>query len=169
MILGNTKINNRLVDPFNLDNVQPASYDCTLGRGFLLPEKQEICVRLSDVPQYEPIHEYGCYLGPGEFCLATTAETITLPVGIVGYVEGRSSIGRMGLFVQNAGFIDPGFSGQITLELFNASPNTILLEPGLRICQIVFMRTDGVSGGYSGKYQGQAGVVGSRINEDFER
>ncbi len=134
-----------------------------------MPSVKDACIRLDAPIEYEPIHEYGCFLCPGQFCLATTEERITLPEGLVGYVEGRSSIGRMGLFVQNAGFIDPGFEGQITLELFNASQNTILLEPGVRICQIVFMHAEGVSMGYRGKYQGQVGVVGSRINEDFER
>lgn len=157
----------KMISPFCDANVQPASYDCTLGEMFMVPEVKGV-VELSDAQMYEPIRTAGHYLEPGAFCLATTEEFFTIPVNVAAYVEGRSSIGRVGVFVQNAGFIDPGFNGQITLELFNASPNTVILRPGTRICQVVFMSACDVSDGYSGKYQGQVGVQGSMIHKDFE-
>jgi dCTP deaminase len=156
-----------MISPFCEENIQPASYDCTLGEAFLVPEKQGI-VELNQPQTYEPIKTEGHYLESMTFCLATTREFFNIPVNVVAYVEGRSSIGRVGVFVQNAGFVDPGFSGNITLELFNASPNTVILRPGIRICQLVFMTALDVSGGYTGKYQHQGGVQGSMIHKDFE-
>lgn len=170
MVLGDIEIRryakDGMISPYDERNVQPASYDCTLDEMFLVPECRGV-VELSDVQTYEPIKTAGHYMEPGTFCLATTVETVDIPEDVVGYVEGRSSIGRAGLFIQNAGYVDPGFRGQITLELFNASPNTIILRPGTRICQLVFIIGLGVSTGYHGKYQGQVGVQGSLIHKDF--
>lgn len=88
---------------------------------------------------------------------------------MTAFVEGRSSIGRMGLFIQNAGWVDPGFEGQITLELFNANRLPIRLKAGRRICQLVFAQMDRKTGNvYQGKYQGQRNAVGSRIHLDSD-
>ena len=96
-------------------------------------------------------------------------EYIELPNHITAFVEGRSSIGRMGLFIENAGWVDAGFKGRITLELFNANSNPIELEAGRRICQLVFCKMDQVaSKPYQGKYQGQLESVGSRVFKDAE-
>lgn len=84
--------------------------------------------------------------------LATTIETIELPENLTAFVEGRSSIGRLGLFIQNAGWVDPGFKGQITLELFNANRLPIELTIGRRICQIIISKVDQEAKPYSGKY-----------------
>jgi len=85
-------------------------------------------------------------------------------------VEGRSSIGRIGLFIQNAGWIDPGFEGRITLELYNASSLPIKLQAGKRICQLVFCTMDQkAENPYQGKYQGQKVTVGSRVYQDKDR
>jgi dCTP deaminase len=101
--------------------------------------------------------------------LATTLERVSLPLDICARLEGRSSIGRMGLFIHNAGFIDPGFDGQITLELVNTGNSSIQLETGRRICQIVFEELKNPSErGYRGKYQHQNGATGSRIYLDNE-
>ena len=75
---------------------------------------------------------------PGEFLLASTSEEIGVPIDCAAYVEGRSSVGRIGIQVQNAGFIDAGFRGQITLEIQNQSKFTVLLYSGMRICQLVY-------------------------------
>ena len=84
-------------------------------------------------------------------------------------MEGRSSIGRMGLFIQNAGWVDPGFCGQITLELYNANNLPIEIEAGRRICQIVFAKMDQpVESAYCGKYQNQKGAMSSRVFDDVE-
>ncbi len=84
-------------------------------------------------------------------------------------VEGRSSLGRLGLFIQNAGWVDPGFHGEITLELFNANRCAIKLQAGRRIGQLVFARMDrAAQNPYRGKYQGQRGATGSRVFLDEE-
>ncbi len=84
-------------------------------------------------------------------------------------VEGRSSLGRLGLFIQNAGWVDPGFHGEITLELFNANRCAIKLQAGRRIGQLVFARMDrAAQSPYRGKYQGQRGATGSRVFLDEE-
>lgn len=84
-------------------------------------------------------------------------------------VEGRSSLGRLGLFIQNAGWVDPGFHGEITLELFNVNRCAIRLQAGRRIGQLVFARMDRAARNpYRGKYQGQRGATGSRVFLDEE-
>ena len=96
-------------------------------------------------------------------------ELIRIPANVTAFVEGRSSIGRMGLFIQNAGWVDPGFEGNITLELFNANRLPLKLASGRRICQIVFAFMDQATRTpYAGKYQGQRGTVGSRIFDDSD-
>ena len=101
--------------------------------------------------------------------LATTKEYIKLPDNLTAFVEGRSSIGRMGLFIQNAGWVDPGFEGQITLELYNANRLPIKLEADRRICQLVFASMDNKADNpYCGKYQGQKNTVGTRVFKDPE-
>ena len=94
---------------------------------------------------------------------------IKIPNGYSAFVEGRSSIGRMGLFIQNAGWVDAGFNGKITLELFNANALPIQLDAGRRICQLVFCKMDKpAEKPYNGKYQGQSEAVGSRVFQDYE-
>jgi len=99
--------------------------------------------------------------------LATTREYIKLPRDLTAFVEGRSSIGRIGLFIQNAGWVDPGFEGNITLELYNANSLPIKLKAGRRVCQLVFCKMDQAAAqSYNGKYQGQKKSTGSRIHQD---
>jgi len=94
-------------------------------------------------------------------------EYVRLPNNLTAFVEGRSSIGRIGLFIQNAGWVDPGFEGRITLELYNASSLPIMLQAGRRICQLVFCSMDReAEKPYAGKYQGQKKAVGSRVYLD---
>lgn len=106
-----------------------------------------------------PIH-------PREFLLAATREFVQMPTHIAGFVQGRSSIGRIGLTTQNAGFIDPGFHGTITLELVNESNNVIFLRPGYPVSQLILLRADSVSRGYEGKYNEQVEATGSRMYQD---
>ena len=104
---------------------------------------------------------------PGQFILATTMEYFELPDNITAFVEGRSSLGRMGLFIQNAGWVDPGFKGEITLELFNANRCAIELQSGRRVGQLVFAKMDDKALNiYNGKYQGQRGATGSKVFMD---
>ena len=163
-------VGKRLVYPITPESIQPASIDIRLGDTFLKPKKRplEQCNSFDRPVEYDEFK--GVYLiRPCEFVLATTKEYICLPDNISAFVEGRSSIGRMGLFIQNAGWIDAGFEGQITLELFNASETPIELKPLTRVGQLVFCRmTDSCLKPYNGKYQGQVNATGSLINLDSE-
>jgi len=113
---------------------------------------------------------------PGKFCLGSTVESITLPDDIVARVDGKSSLGRLGLLVHaTAGYVDPGWTGRLTLELSNQSQMPIALYYGMRIAQISFLRLSTPvdrpygSPGLGSKYQGQTGPTPSRISEEFER
>jgi dCTP deaminase len=111
---------------------------------------------------------------PGEFILATTREHVTIPPDLVARLEGRSSLGRLGIVIHStAGYIDPGFSGAITLEISNLGRIAVALYPGMRICQIAFERLSSPVGeGYerkrTAKYQGQTTATTSRLYEDDE-
>ena len=118
---------------------------------------------------YRDIHGEESIIPAHSFLLATTLEYIKLPNHVTAFVEGRSSIGRMGLFIQNAGWVDPGFEGKITLELYNANSLPIKLQSGRRICQLVFCELDQPAEfPYRGKYQKQDQAIGSRIYKDVE-
>ena len=117
--------------------------------------------------KYKKIKTDKYILMPGQFVLATTMEYFKLPINITAFVEGRSSLGRMGLFIQNAGWVDPGFEGEITLELYNANRCAIELQAGRRVGQLVFATmTDVPNNIYRGKYQGQQGATGSQVYKD---
>ena len=120
-------------------------------------------------PNYKTITTDTYLIMPGQFVLATTMEYFELPDNLTAFVEGRSSLGRMGLFIQNAGWVDPGFKGEITLELYNANRCAIELKAGRRVGQLVFAEMDDVAlNPYCGKYQGQTGATGSRVYKDKE-
>ena len=121
---------------------------------------------LGEKPDYETFTDDNMVIYPEEFILAATMEYFAFPNDISGIVKGRSSIGRIGLSVQNAGFIDPGFNGTITLELKNDSVVPIRLPKGYPIGQVIFLETMLVSRPYSGKYNGQVEATGSKLHED---
>jgi dCTP deaminase len=148
----------RLIAPFRKEHMQPASIDLTLGADFV-SEDQRIIV------------DGGYELAPREFALGTTVEFVNVPPHLVAQINGRSSWARRGLIVHTtAGFIDPGFNGQITLELYNVGSKTLFLPVGERICQIVFTELTSPAErpyGYEGlgsHYQGQTGATPSSDN-----
>lgn len=150
--------------------IQPASIDVTLGDTFKRPFSLDV-VKMDSEIEYRSITpvDKKILLSPRSFILGTTREVVDLPDDLTAFVEGRSSIGRMGLFIQNAGWVDPGFRGQITLEIFNASDFTIELEVGRRIAQLVFVKmSNSCKFPYQGKYQYQTGATESRIHLDSE-
>lgn len=164
MILSDRDISRELMSPtsgFEIEGVNyaaigPASVDVYLGDSFWMLGEPEPRV-LWDGASGE--------LPPGGFVLGTTREIVTLPDNIMGQVHGCSSIGRTGLFVQNAGLIDPGFSGQITLELFNASEFMMYLKVGQRIAQLSFQYLNSPAQrpyGMRGRYQNQRGATAAR-------
>ncbi len=160
-----------LVDPITPEQIQPASIDLRLSDHFLKVNENTLdVIRLDSELKYEELNQSEIIIPPHSFLLATTREYIRLPNDLTAFVEGRSSIGRIGLFIQNAGWVDPGFEGTITLELYNANRLPIRLQEGRRICQLVFARMDQVADRpYQGKYQGQQGATGSRIAQEQDR
>ena len=163
--------NNTLtISPLTPEQVQPASVDIRLGTTFsVVEDSPEGIITMDKEIRYKTIQSDTYMLLPNHFVLATTMETIALPDDLTAFVEGRSSLGRMGLFIQNAGWVDPGFRGEITLELYNANRCAIELRAGRRIGQLVFARMDQAAlHPYAGKYQGQKGATGSRVFLDTE-
>ncbi|KFI66101.1 dCTP deaminase [Bifidobacterium cuniculi] len=176
------ELNNQypLITPFRLDQVQPASYDVTLDGEF------SICVNDDTRPSHEGFRdtmtgeEHGCHyekhrrewydMQPGEFILGTIVEAIHLPANMLARLEGKSTLGRMGVAVHvTAGFGDPGFEGTITLELKNESQQILRLTKGQRIGQLVFERLEQSCARPYGHdklrshYQGQRGVTTPRL------
>ncbi len=157
-----------VIDPLDDDQLQPASVDLRLGSHFLKVDENAVdSISLDSELRYLDIHQDEIVIPPHSFLLAVTRERIQLPANMTAFVEGRSSIGRIGLFIQNAGWVDPGFAGTVTLELFNANRLPIRLSAGRRICQLVFAQLDRITATpYSGKYQHQQAPVGSRVHLD---
>lgn len=177
MILSDKKITKMLEDgtlkinPLVEGQIQPASVDIRLGDTFSIVEDSSSgIITLENQIEYKTIKTDTYLLLPGQFVLATTMEYFSLPNNLTAFVEGRSSLGRMGLFIQNAGWVDPGFEGEITLELYNANRCAIELKAGRRVGQLVFAEMDQEAlNPYKGKYQGQKGATGSRVYLDAER
>ncbi|MEI2638669.1 MAG: dCTP deaminase [Microthrixaceae bacterium] len=168
------------IDPYDPQRVQPASIDVCLGTQFRVMRNSRLThidprvhdnsiMDTVDVPIDEPF-----VLHPGEFALGHTSERLRLPDNLVGIVNGKSSLGRMGLQVHaTAGFVDPGFEGVIVLELSNVANLPILLRPGMKIAQMVFQHLDQPAERPYGhpdlgsKYQGQSGAVASKYSENY--
>ena len=159
-----------VIDPITENSIQPASVDCRIGSHYLVIDDTQIesgILSFDKEIKYREINNDTVIIPPHSFLLATTMEYIKVPNGYTAFVEGRSSIGRMGLFIQNAGWVDSGFEGRITLELYNANSLPIRLDAGRRVCQLVFCKMDQqAETPYKGKYQGQLISVGSRIYKD---
>ena len=125
-----------IAEPLELTQIQPASIDIRLGDTFSVVEDNSSgIIKMDSKTEYKTIKTDTYILLPGQFVLATTMEYFELPDDLTAFVEGRSSLGRMGLFIQNAGWVDPGFKGEITLELFNANRCAIELKSGRRVGQ----------------------------------
>ncbi|MFJ8475001.1 dCTP deaminase [Kitasatospora sp. NPDC094011] len=170
------------IDPFDPAMIQPSSIDVRLDRFFRVfenhkyphidpSEEQPDLTRL-----VEPDGDEAFILHPGEFALASTYEVITLPEDVASRLEGKSSLGRLGLLTHStAGFIDPGFSGHVTLELSNVATLPIKLYPGMKIGQLCLFRLSSPSehpygsARYGSRYQGQRGPTPSRSYLNFHR
>jgi dCTP deaminase len=174
-IAGEVKSHNLGITPFDEKNLQPASYDLRLDRHFRKFGKNLSGTRLVDPADPTdltiPYEMDKIGLEPGGFLLASTVEHVRIPRHLVARVEGKSSLARLGLFVHvTAGFIDPGFDGHITLELYCGNGMGLWLYAGMPIAQIAFERmSTPPSSGYSGKYQGsnEPGPVPSRYHLNF--
>ena len=159
------------IQPFNEKQVQAASFDLRLSDHYLMvDESQTEYIDFHRPVKYRQVISREIIIPPRNFILATTVEYFRLPDDVVGSIDGRSSIGRLGLFIENAGWIDPGFEGQITLELFNANIVPIKLTSGRRVGQIVFIKTDQpCQNPYHGKYQKQKFATASKIYQDEDK
>ncbi len=168
------------LEPFDLAMVQPSSIDVRLDRFFRTFENHRYpfidpATEHSDLTRpVETAADEAFILHPGEFVLASTYEVITLPDDIAGRLEGKSSLGRLGLLTHStAGFIDPGFSGHVTLELSNVATLPIKLWPGMKIGQLCLFRLSSAaehpygSAIYGSRYQGQRGPTPSKSNLNF--
>lgn len=137
------------IEPFELAQLQPASYDVRLAPEFLVPANVAYGERISidrEQRRFPRMIKFAerdrpFVLHPGCFCLGATYEVLTIPNGLVAKLDGKSTLGRLGLLVHcTAGYIDPGFSGPVTLELFNCAPYPIELVAGCPIAQVRFER-----------------------------
>jgi dCTP deaminase len=170
------------LEPFDSSMIQPSSVDVRLDRFFRVfenhryphidpAEAQDELTR-----QVEPEGDEPFILHPGEFVLGSTYEVVGLPDDIAARLEGKSSLGRLGLLTHStAGFIDPGFNGHVTLELANVANLPIKLWPGMKIGQLCFFRLSSPaehpygSEKYGSRYQGQRGPTPSRSWQNFHR
>ena len=187
MILSDGSIREQLeagrivVEPLGDRAIQPSSVDVRVGHQFRVFANHRhpfIDVRrpmddLTDLVEASPEEPF--MLHPGEFVLASTLERITLPDDLVAVLEGKSSLGRLGLLIHStAGFVDAGFSGHLTLELSNVATLPIAIYPGMRIGQLAFMPLDRPaihpygSRDVGSKYQGQEGPTPSRYHLNFD-
>lgn len=171
------------IEPLNTRNIQPASVDVTLGDKILLFSSRRYPFYIDIKKDMEGLNEMVTieddkpfFLQPGEFVLATTIESITLPNDLVARLEGKSSLGRIGLLIHStAGYVDPGWSGNLTLELSNVSKLAITLYAGMKIGQISFIRLTSPaerpygSPGLNSKYQGQVDPTASRFYKDYQK
>ncbi|WP_405144276.1 dCTP deaminase [Sphaerisporangium sp. NBC_01403] len=170
------------IDPFDVEMIQPSSVDVRLDRYFRVFENHRYphidpAVEQPELTRLvEPDGDEPFILHPGEFVLASTYEVIGLPDDIAGRLEGKSSLGRLGLLTHStAGFIDPGFEGHVTLELSNVATLPIKLWPGMKIGQLCMFRLSSPaehpygSLKYGSRYQGQRGPTPSRSFLNFHR
>ncbi|HSO69253.1 MAG TPA: dCTP deaminase [Arachnia sp.] len=171
-----------LLEPWDPGMVQPSSVDVRLDKFFRVFEnhrypsidpavEQPDLTRLIETPVDEPF-----VLHPGEFVLGSTYERVTLGAAVAARLEGKSSLGRLGLLTHStAGFIDPGFSGHVTLELSNMATLPVKLWPGMKIGQLCFFQLSSPaehpygSSQYGSRYQGQRGPTPSRSHLNFHR
>ena len=171
-----------VLDPFDVTMVQPSSVDVRMDKFFRVFENHRYphidpAIEQPDLTrEVEPAEGEPFILHPGEFVLASTYEVITLPDDVAGRLEGKSSLGRLGLLTHStAGWIDPGFSGHVTLELSNVATLPIKLWPGMKIGQLCLFRTSSPvehpygSSAYGSRYQDQRGPTPSRSWQNFHR
>ena len=171
-----------VLDPYEPGMIQPSSIDVRIDRYFRLFDNHKYAVidPAADQPDLTRLVEVEAgeafVLHPGEFVLGSTYESVVLPDDVAARLEGKSSLGRLGLLTHStAGFIDPGFAGHVTLELSNVATLPILLWPGMKIGQMCFFRLSSPSerpygaGAAGSRYQGQRGPTASRSHQNFYR
>lgn len=162
-----------VIEPYDESNVEPASVDIRLGNSFKEPVKTGRIVD-SHSEEGQPYREFeadSIVLEPGDSYLATTFETVEIPDDLCADAVGRSSLGRLFVSIhETAGFCDPGFSGEVTLEMTNENPNPVRLHAGDRVCQLVFKELSSPAlrpyGHDGSQYQSQSGATESGMKFD---
>ena len=170
------------LDPLDRAMIQPSSIDVRLDKFFRVFDNHKYphidpAADQSDLTREVAVDGDETFvLHPGEFVLGSTYEMVTLPDDVAARLEGKSSLGRLGLLTHStAGFIDPGFSGHVTLELANVATLPIKLYPGMKIGQLCFFRLTSAadnpygSSVYGSRYQGQRGPTASRSHANFHQ
>jgi len=170
------------LEPLTRDMIQPSSIDVRLDKFFRVFDNHKYphidpAADQSDLTREVEVNSDETFvLHPGEFVLGSTYEVVTLPDDIAARLEGKSSLGRLGLLTHStAGFIDPGFSGHVTLELANVATLPIKLYPGMKIGQLCFFRLSSAADNpygsekYGSRYQGQRGPTPSKSHANFHR
>lgn len=150
-----------VIEPMDPEQIQPASIDLRISGEILIAKGEEI--DFGKEPEYENIKGSEIVLPPKTHVLVRTIEHVELPNDVGGIVKLRSSLSRIGVIFNNAGWVDPGFKGTLTLSVFNPKGVPIRIKAGTRFSQLILMRLDSESEGYSGKYLGQREVTGNRM------
>jgi dCTP deaminase len=167
------------IDPFDPELMQPSSLDVRVDRYFRVFRNSrypyiDVKAEQEELTELVEVGDEAFILHPGEFVLGSTLERVTLPDDLVARLEGKSSLGRLGLLIHStAGFIDPGWDGHVTLELSNVANLPITIYPGMKIGQLSFVQLSEPadrpygSEGIGSKYQGQRGPTPSRYWQNF--
>ena len=176
-ILKNINEKKLIIKPFDNQSLQPSSYDLHLSSKFLIFEnhtKEYIDVKSNEkYTKLINVNKAGFFIiHPREFTLGATVEYVKIPAHLVARIEGKSSLGRLGLVIHaTAGFVDPGFEGTLTLEISNFSNLPIKIYPKMKIAQLAFYQMKSLPtklyGEYNNKYQGQKDPTSSKLWKDF--
>jgi len=160
-LLGSGKI---VIEPMDDGQIQPASVDLKLSDEILISRGKEI--DFGREPEYEKSRGKTLVIPPKTHAVVRTVERVELPRDVGGVTKLRSSLSRVGIMFNNAGWVDPGFRGTLSLSVFNSNDVPFRIKAGTRICQLILIKVDRESEGYSGKYNDQHGVTGSRAHLD---
>lgn len=149
-----------VIEPLDFAQIQPASIDLRISDEVLILKGEGI--EFGKEPEYEKVKKDEVVLPPKTHALVRTKEHVELPNDVGGMVKLRSSLSRIGIIFNNAGWVDPGFKGTLTMSVFNSKDVPVKIKSGTRFSQLILMRLDRESEGYSGKYLGQKEVTGNK-------
>ena len=151
-----------VIEPLDPEQIQPASIDLRISDEIMILKGEEI--DLEKEPEYEKIQQNEIVLPPKTHVLVRTMERVEIPNDLGGITKLRSSLSRIGVMFNKAGWVDPRFKGTLTLSVFNSNDSPVKIKPGTRFFQLILFRLDSESEGYSGKYTNQTEVTGSRAH-----
>jgi dCTP deaminase len=153
-----------VIEPLDSEQIQPASIDLRISDEILVLRGKGI--DFGEEPEYEKVQRNEIVLPPKTHVLVRTMERVELPKDVGGITKLRSSLSRIGVMFNNAGWVDPGFKGTLTLSVFNPNDSPVRIKSGTRFFQLVLLRLDSESEGYSGRYAEQKEITGSKAHMD---